>query len=235
MNPLVLVVDDDERFLAALERTLRLEGFETRTATGGREALRVLDQRDVALALVDVSMPDLDGITVIRHARARGLDVPICVLSARTEVADRVRGLQAGADDYLTKPFAISELVARIEALLRRRPPAPAEPLSVGDVRIDRGARRAWRGTRELELTRREFDLLEALARHAGSVVSRRRLLELVWGYTFEADTNVVDVFAGYLRRKLEAGGEPRIVHTERGVGFVLRADAVQIAVRDSD
>lgn len=224
MTATVLVVDDDERFLGALERALALEGFDVRVATGGRDALRVLATRSVALALIDVTMPDVDGISVIRHARARGLDVPICVLSARTEVADRVRGLQAGADDYLTKPFAISELVARMQALLRRVPPAGAEPVVVGSVRVDAAARRAWRGERELELTRREFDLLDVLARHAGTVVSRARLLELVWGYTFDADTNVVDVFVGYLRRKLEAEGEDRILHTERGVGFVLRA-----------
>jgi len=166
-------------------------------------------------------MPDLDGVTVIRHARTRGLDLPICVLSARTEVADRVRGLRAGADDYLTKPFAISELIARIHALLRRRAPAGA-PLAIADLTIDGAARRAHRGDRELQLTRREFDLLETLARQPGKVLSRQRLLELVWGYTFEADTNVVDVFVGYLRRKLEADGEPRILHTERGIGFVL-------------
>lgn len=225
-EPEVLVVDDDPGLRAALERALRLEGFAVRTAAGGKEALSALVERAAPnVVVLDLTMPDLDGVSVIRHARAHGVDVPICVLSARTEVDDRVAGLRAGADDYLIKPFDVGELVARLHALLRRRPEATGRPLRVGDVLLDAARRRAWRGERDLELTNREWTLLAVLARNRGIVLNRDRLLELVWGYDFVADTNVVDVFVGYLRRKLEAGGESRILHTRRGVGFVLDPD----------
>jgi two-component system response regulator PrrA len=217
----VLVVDDDRRLLAAMTRGLRAEGFDVRTASDGDSALAVLETREVALAVLDISMPGLDGIDVIRHARARGLDLPICIVSARTEIHDRILGLEAGADDYMIKPFALSELTARIHALLRRRAPDLAE-LEVGDLRVDGGARRAWRGERELALTRREFDLLQALIRRAGTVVTRADLLRIVWGHSDATDTNVVDVFVGYLRRKLEESGEERMIHTAPGVGFIL-------------
>jgi DNA-binding response OmpR family regulator len=221
-DPAVLIVDDEAAIREALERALRLEGFAVRTAEGGLPALEQIAARPPAVLLLDVAMPDLDGVSVIQRLRAAGNDVPICVLSARNEVDDRVRGLQAGADDYLVKPFALEELVARLHALLRRRPNAPAA-VTVGDVHVDPLRRVCRRGDRELELTRREFELLEAFARHPGQVLSRAQLLQLVWGYDFEVDTNVVDVFVGYLRRKLEAGGEPRIIQTVRGVGFALR------------
>jgi DNA-binding response OmpR family regulator len=157
--------------------------------------------------------------------RARGHhDLPICVLSARDEVADRVEGLRAGADDYLVKPFELEELVARLQALLRRRPDRPSVPLRVGDLQVDPARHLVRRGEREIELTNREFELIETLARHAGMVMSRSQLLEQVWGYTFEVDGNVVDQFVSHLRRKLEAAGESRILHTVRGVGFVLRS-----------
>jgi two-component system response regulator PrrA len=153
--------------------------------------------------------------------------VPICVLSARDEVADRVTGLEAGADDYLVKPFALVELVARLRALLRRNPSdEPGSIVRAGDVVVDPARRRASRGERQLDLTRREFDLLEVLARNAGFVLSRAQLLELVWGYDFEVESNVVDVFVGYLRRKLEADGEPRVIETVRGIGFRLAGGA---------
>jgi DNA-binding response OmpR family regulator len=195
-----------------------------RTAADGQEALAAVAEAPPAAIVLDVVLPDLDGRGVAARLRATGDDTPICILSARDEVADRVAGLQAGADDYLVKPFAMEELVARLQALLRRGAPRTAGAvLSFGDVRVDPRRRLATRADRELELTRREFDLLEAFARHPGLVLSRRQLLEQVWGYDWEADGNVVDVFVGYLRRKLEADGRSRIVQTVRGVGFVLR------------
>jgi DNA-binding response OmpR family regulator len=224
--PLVLVVDDDAGIREALERALRLEGFAVSTAAGGRDALAAVARIGPAAIVLDVTMPDLNGRAVCARLRADGVRTPILVLSARDEVADRVAGLQAGADDYLVKPFAVPELVARLHALLRRagaEPEPPAGPLRIGDLEVDPAARTARRGERELALTRREFDLLEVLARHAGSVLSRDQLLELVWGYDWAADGNVVDVFVSYLRRKLEAEGEPRVLRTVRGVGFTLR------------
>lgn len=228
-EPLVLVVDDDAAIREALERALRLEGFGVATVPGGRAALRSVASRPPAAIVLDVGMPDLNGRAVCARLRADGIRTPILILSARDEVADRVAGLQAGADDYLVKPFAVEELVARLHALLRRRAPEeqagvdPSARLQVGDLTVDPAARTARRADRELDLTRREFDLLEALTRNAGIVMSRERLLELVWGYDWETDGNVVDVFVSYLRRKLEAAGEPRILQTVRGVGFTLR------------
>jgi len=222
--PLVLVVDDEAAIRTALERALRLEGFAVRTAAGGREALAAVEADAPAVIVLDVAMPDLNGRTVAARLRARGVETPICVLSARDEVEDRVAGLQAGADDYLVKPFAMDELVARLRALLRRRPAVEREVFTAGDLRVDLGRREAARGGEPLALTRREFELLACLVQHAGIVLTRAQLLERVWGYDWEADSNVVDVFVGYLRRKLEAGGRPRVLHTVRGVGFVLRA-----------
>jgi DNA-binding response OmpR family regulator len=232
--PRVLVVDDDAAIREALERALRAEGFAVRCAGGGHDGLQEAGAWAPDAIVLDVAMPDLNGRAVAARLRAAGARTPILILSARDEVEDRVAGLQAGADDYLVKPFALEELVARLQALLRRAreaavieaapSPAAAEPdLLVGDLAIEPGARRARRAGRDLELTRREFDLLEALARNAGIVLSRERLLELVWGYDFAVEGNVVDVFVGYLRRKLEADGASRLLHTVRGVGFVLR------------
>jgi DNA-binding response OmpR family regulator len=180
-------------------------------------------KRPPAVIVLDVTMPDLDGVTVVRRLRAGGVDVPVCILSARDEVDDRVAGLQAGADDYLVKPFAVPELTARLQALLRRRGAAAAAPIVVEDLVVDSRRHVATRGGRGLDLTRREFELLEAVASHSGQVLSREQLLQQVWGYSTEVETNVVDVFVGYLRRKMEAAGEPRILHTVRGVGWVLR------------
>ena len=223
-EPLVLVVDDDEEIRKALERALRLEGFAVRVADGGQAALELVERERPGVMVLDVVMPDLSGISVVSRMRARGDDTPICILSARDEVEDRVAGLEAGADDYVVKPFDIGELAARLRALLRRTPAGDGAPIRVGDLVVDPARRSVQRAGRHVELTRREFDLLEELARHRNVVLSRGQLLESVWGYDFEVDGNVVDVFVGYLRRKLEADGEARMIHTVRGVGFVLRA-----------
>jgi DNA-binding response OmpR family regulator len=222
-DPLVLVVDDEATVRQALERALRLEGFAVATAAGGREALERVAERPPAVMVLDVTMPDLDGIAVVKRLRADGRDLPVCILSARDEVDDRVAGLQAGADDYLVKPFALAELTARLNALLRRRGRDSTGPLVVGDLVIDPLRHVASRGGRELDPTRREFELLETFARNPGIVLSRDQLLSGVWGYPSDVETNVVDVFVGYLRRKLEAADEPRVLHTVRGVGWVLR------------
>jgi len=222
-GPLVLLVDDDPAVRRAVAAGLELEGFSVVPASGGRAALEAVARIEPAAILLDLGMPDLDGLEVLARLRGAGDQVPVCVLSARDEVDDRVRGLQAGADDYVVKPFAIEEVAARLQALLRRRPAPVEERLEVGDLRLDPQARSAWRGDRELELTRREFDVLLLFLRHPGEVLDRRRLHEEVWGYTFDPRTNVADVFVGYVRRKLEADGEARILHTVRGVGFVLR------------
>ena len=221
--PRVLVVDDDEAIRVALERALDLEGFAVVTVPGGQAALDAVEVQAPDVIVLDILMPDLDGVSVTRALRGQGREMPILVLSALDEVEDRVAGLQAGADDYLVKPFAVAELVARLHALLRRRPETLSVPLRVGDVVVDPARHIARRGERDLQLTRREFELLETFARHAGIVLDRSQLLSQVWGYDFAVDGNVVDVFVGYLRRKLEAGGEPRVLRTVRGVGFVLK------------
>ena len=229
-SPLVLVVDDDDAIREALERALRAEGFSVVTAPGGRAALESVARRVPAAVVLDVTMPDLNGRTVCARLRADGIRTPILILSARDEVEDRIAGLQAGADDYLVKPFAVEELIARLWALLRRAgaDAAPTgEPVGeivVGDLIVDPAARAVTRRGRPVDLTRREFELLDVFARNPGIVLSRDRLLELVWGYDWPADGNVVDVFVSYLRRKLESEGEPRMIQTVRGVGFVLRA-----------
>jgi two-component system response regulator PrrA len=222
-DQLVLVVDDDEAIRIALERALRLEGFAVEVAEGGRRALELVEERRPGVMVLDVVMPDLSGVAVVSRLRQRGIEIPICILSARDEVQDRIAGLEAGADDYVVKPFDLEELVARLRALLRRVPSAESSLIRLGDLIVDPAQRTVHRAGRDIELTRREFELLEELARHRGMVLSRQQLLERVWGYDFEVDGNVVDVFVGYLRRKLEARGEPRMIHTVRGVGFVLK------------
>ncbi|GCE43137.1 DNA-binding response regulator [Rhodococcus wratislaviensis] len=227
----VLVVDDDEDVRTSLERGLRLSGFTVLTAVDGADALRVVSEQRPDAMVLDMNMPVIDGTGVVTALRAMSNDIPICVLSARDTVDDRISGLESGADDYLVKPFVLAELIARIRAMLRRRgttAAAPADspaspPIRIGALEIRLSERRVFIAGGEMTLTKREFELLEVLARNVGIVLSRERLLELVWGYDFVADTNVVDVFVGYLRRKFEVGGQPRILHTVRGVGFVLR------------
>ncbi|NMN96480.1 response regulator [Antrihabitans stalactiti] len=226
-QPTVLVVDDDTDVLLSVERALRLSGFTVLTARDGAEALRSVRANSPDAVVLDMNMPVLDGAGVVTALRAMGNDVPICVLSARNSVDDRIAGLESGADDYLVKPFVLAELIARIRALLRRLPePSPTDQtgITVGPLVVDLLGHRALLAGKEIELTKREFELLSTLARNTGVVLSRERLLELVWGYDFAADTNVVDVFIGYLRRKFEVDGHPRVLHTIRGVGFVLRA-----------
>jgi two-component system response regulator PrrA len=220
--PNVLVVDDDEDIRVSLDRGLRLSGFAVRTAADGDAALRSVADRVPDCIVLDVGLPGRDGVQVVETLREQGVGVPVLMLSARTTVDDRVTGLAAGADDYLVKPFALAELVARLRALLRRIPAAAPAGLTVGPLTVDPARRRATVDGRPVDLTRREFDLLETLARNEGIVLSRDRLLELVWGYDFAVDTNVVDVFVSQLRRKLEADGAPRLVHTVRGIGFTL-------------
>ncbi len=192
-------------------------------ASGGRAALEAVPRVRPAAMLLDLTMPDLDGLEVLRRLRAEGEDVPVCVLSARDEVDDRVTGLQAGADDYVVKPFALEEVAARLHALLRRRPPGDGQRLVVGDIELDPTTHVATRGGRDLGLTQREFALLQLFLRHPGEVLDRARLHADVWGYDFDPGTNIADVFVGYVRRKLEAEGGARVLHTVRGVGFVLR------------
>jgi two-component system response regulator PrrA len=231
-SPDLLVVDDDADVRASLERGLRLSGFAVRSAQDGPGALRAVHERVPDAVVLDLGLPGMDGVAVVSALRAMDHDVPVCVLSARDTVDDRVVGLEAGADDYMVKPFALPELVARLRALLRRgarsapaAEPALGEVIAVGRLRIDLARRTVHVADRSVDLTKREYELLVVLARNAEVVLTRERLLELVWGYDFATDTNVVDVFVGYLRRKLEAGGTPRLVHTVRGVGFVLRED----------
>jgi DNA-binding response OmpR family regulator len=218
----VLIVDDDAVLRRSLARALRLAGFRAEVAEGGQDALARIASARPDVVVLDVSMPDISGTEVCRRLRADGNEVPIVMLSALDEAVDRISGLQAGADDYLVKPFVTAELELRLRALLRRRPPATGV-LRVGDLVVDADTRTARRGGAPLDLTRREFDLLEVLARTAGVVLSRDRLLELVWGYDFEVGTNAVDTFVSYLRRKSETGGAPRLIHTVRGIGFVMR------------
>jgi DNA-binding response OmpR family regulator len=218
----VLVVEDDADIADVLRRSLRNEGYEVKTSADGVEALDVAAGFVPDLVVLDLGLPRLDGVEVCRRLREEG-DVPILMLTARAETDDRVAGLDSGADDYLVKPFERQELLARIRALLRRRPPRGAASLAVGDLRLNPDTREVRRGEREIELTNREFELLEFLMRNERLVISRERLLDEVWGYDPMAATNTIDVFISNLRRKLEAGEEPRLLHTKRGAGYVLK------------
>jgi two-component system response regulator MprA len=219
----ILVVDDDPAVRSSLDRALRLEGYEVETAADGPAALQVLSLGSPDAVVLDLGLPGLDGLAVCRRLRSAGDDTPVLMLTARDAVDDRVQGLDAGADDYLVKPFALAELLARLRALLRRRSGAEGEVLRFGDLSLDLGTREARRGDRLFTLTRIEFDLLELLLRHPRQVLTRDVILDRVWGYTFDSGTNSLAVYVGYLRRKTEADGESRYLHTVRGVGYVLR------------
>jgi DNA-binding response OmpR family regulator len=221
--PRVLVVEDDDAIAQVLTRSLRMEGYEVRVAEDGIVALEQAHGFLPDLVVLDLGLPGLDGLEVARELRNRDDDVPILVLTARDAVESRVEGLDAGADDYLVKPFERQELLARLRALLRRRPPRGQANLSVGDLKLNPDTHEVSRGDRAVDLTQREFELLEYLMRNERIVVSRQRLLDEVWGYDPFSMTNTIEVFVSNLRRKLEADGEPRLLHTIRGAGYVLR------------
>jgi DNA-binding response OmpR family regulator len=221
-SPRVLVVEDDRDIADVLRRSLGMEGYEVRLAGDGEQALAESTVFEPDAVVLDLGLPKLDGVEVCRRLREEG-DVPILMLTARDGVDDRVEGLDSGADDYLVKPFERAELLARLRALLRRRPPRGSAFLVAGDLRLNPDTREVFRGEREIELTGREFELLEHLLRNERLVVSRQTLLDEVWDYHPYAETNTIDVFVSNLRRKLEADGEPRVLHTVRGSGYVLR------------
>jgi two-component system response regulator MprA len=220
----ILVVDDEPAVRDALDRALRLEGYEVELAADGAEAPRRLeDGAQPDALLLDVLMPGVDGLEVCRRLRRAGSRLPVLMLTARAEVSDRVSGLDAGADDYLAKPFALQELLARVRALLRRSGSDESDVLRFADLELDPKTREVRRGGEEIELTRTEFSLLELFLRNPRQVLTRSLIFERVWGYDFGAGSNSLDVYVGYLRRKTEAGGRPRLIHTVRGVGYALR------------
>lgn len=227
MGITVLLAEDDRSVRTSLARALELEGHVVLLAVNGEEALEVLQTSQPDVIVTDWMMPYLDGVTLCQRLRSSGSRVPILMLTARTELGDRVTALDAGADDFLAKPFALDELLARIRALVRRSSYANDEgassQISVGDLRMDLAARRAWRATRELSLTKTEFDLVEALIRQSPTVCTPTMLYEMVWGYDFGPESKTLAVFIGYVRRKLDLDGEAPLLHTIRGVGYALR------------
>jgi two-component system OmpR family response regulator len=220
----LLLVEDDIKLVRALRSGLQREGYEIDTASTGDEALSRAVARDYDAVVLDVMLPGLDGFEVCQALRRGERRVPVLMLTARAAVSDRIRGLDAGADDYLVKPFDFGELLARLRALLRRGPAEHSPVLEVGDLRVDPATRVVTRSGRQVELTAREFDVLEFLARHPGQAVSRTQLLEEVWDENFGGSPNVVDVYVGYLRKKLERPSGPRLIRTVRGVGFLLES-----------
>jgi two-component system response regulator MprA len=221
----VLVIDDDEQLGAALRRALAYENHNVLLARDGSEGLGVAIDEKPDLVVLDILMPGLDGLQVCRLIRDSE-DVPILILTARDEVADRVQGLDAGADDYLVKPFAVDEFLARVRALLRRRQSeSPLPVLRFGDLRLDTAVHQAYRGERRIDLSAKEYELLALFLQHPRQVLSRQTIFERVWGYDFGMQSNLIEVYVGYLRQKLEQGGEPRLINTVRGAGYVLREE----------
>ena len=219
----ILVVEDDEEIAQVLQRSLRMEGYDVKLAGDGVKGLEEAHAFLPDLIVLDLGLPRLDGVDVAKRLRDDGDEVPILMLTARDALESRVEGLDVGADDYLVKPFERQELLARMRALLRRRPPRGMAPLRVGDLMLNPDTHEVSRGERKIELTQREFELLEYLMRNERLVISRQKLLDEVWGYDPFSITNTIEVFVSNLRRKLEAGGEPRLLHTVRGAGYVLR------------
>jgi two-component system, OmpR family, response regulator MprA len=224
-QPLVLVVDDDQRIASAIRRALIYEGYQVEVARDGPVALTHVRERPPDLMILDVMLPGLDGMEVARRLQAGGGEFPILMLTAKDGTSDRVRGLDSGADDYLVKPFAYEELLARVRALLRRRAPRRQRTIRYADISIDLGAHEVKRDGRLIALTAKEFDLLELFVRNPRQVLTRERIMDAVWGFDFGATSNVVDVYVGYLRQKLEDGGATRVIQTLRGVGYVLREE----------
>ena len=221
----VLIAEDDSSVRKAVQRVLELENYQVTAVNDGQAALEALSKSRFDLAVLDVMMPFADGLTVCKEARHRGIDVPILLLTARVEVGDRVAGLDAGADDYLVKPFVVDELLARCRALLPRNASASSITVSrVGDLTLNTLSREVHRGERQIMLTKTEFDLLELLMQQPGTVISRESIYEAIWGYNFETNSKSLDVYIGYLRRKTEEGNESRVVYTVRGVGYTVKA-----------
>jgi two-component system, OmpR family, response regulator MprA len=220
----ILIAEDDDAVRRSVERALKFEGYEVTVVENGERALVEVAKAPPDALVLDIMMPIVDGMAVCRKLRAAGDATPVLMLTARHELADRVAGLDAGADDYLVKPFALEELLARVRALLRRRDvPVDSAVLRIADLVVDPAARTVHRGERQVELTKTEFDLLELLVMNAGIVLSRDTIYDRIWGFDFETSSNSLDVYVGYLRRKTEASEEPRLIHTVRGVGYVAR------------
>lgn len=228
MRPHIVVIDDDEKITSLLRRSLAFEGYEVTTAPDGAEGLKLLGQRQADLIVLDVMMPKLDGWEVCRRLREAGIAAPVLLLTAKDEVQDRVKGLDLGADDYLVKPFALEELMARVRALLRRKPEAARTEtgLRFDDLVLDVDGREAVRGDRRIELTAKEFDLLHLFMQNPRRVLSRDQIMERIWGYDYSGESNVLEVYVAMLRQKLEEQGDKRLIQTVRGAGYVLKGDS---------
>ncbi len=223
MQEHILVIDDEPKITDFLKRGLAYEGYRVSVGANGHEGLQIALHHVPDLVILDIMLPGIDGLEVCRRLREGGGDMPIIMLTAKESIPDRVKGLESGADDYLVKPFALAELVARVRALLRRAKSENSEKLRYAELHLDPSTRQVWRGERELDLTTKEFDLLEIFMRHPQQVLSRGIILDQIWGYDFGGESNIIDVYVRYLRSKMEAQGEPRLIQTIRGVGYALR------------